>query len=23
LTLQTDFAARWCFWFSPNDTSVE
>jgi len=20
LTLQTDFAARWCFWFSANDS---
>jgi len=23
LTLQTAFAAPWCFWFSANDTSVE
>jgi len=23
LTLQTDFAARWCFWLSANDNSVE
>jgi len=23
LTLQTDFAARWYFWFSVNDSSVE
>jgi len=23
LTLQTDFAARWCFWFSANDSSIE
>jgi len=23
LTLQTDFAARWCFCFSANDSSVE
>jgi len=22
-TLQVDFAARWCFWFSANDSSVE
>jgi len=23
LTLQTDFAVRWCFWFSANDSAVE
>jgi len=23
LTLQIGFAARWCFWFSANDSSVE
>jgi len=23
LTLQTGFAARWCFWFSANDSSIE
>jgi len=23
LTLQTDFAARRCFWFSANDSSIE
>jgi len=23
LTLQTDFAARWYFWFSANDSSIE
>jgi len=23
LTLQTDFTARWCFWFSANDCSFE
>jgi len=23
LTLQTDFAARWCCWFSANDSSNE
>jgi len=23
LTLQTDFAARCCFWFSANDSSIE
>jgi len=23
LTLQTDFAPRWCFWFSANDSSIE
>jgi len=23
LTLQTGFAACWCFWFSANETSIE
>jgi len=23
LTLQTGFAARWCFWFSANESSIE
>jgi len=23
LTLQNGFAARWCFWFSANDSSIE
>jgi len=23
LTLQTSFAAHWCFWFSANDSSIE
>jgi len=23
LKLQTDFAARWYFWFSANDSSIE
>jgi len=23
LTLQTGFVARWCFWFSANDSSIE
>jgi len=23
LTLQTDFAAHWCVWFSANDSSIE
>jgi len=23
LTLQTDHATLWCFWFSANDSSVE
>jgi len=23
LTLQTGFAACWCFWFSANDSSIE
>jgi len=23
LTLQNDFAARWCFWFYANDSPIE
>jgi len=23
LTLQTGFVARWCFWFSANDSSIK
>jgi len=23
MTLQTGFAARWCFWFSANDLPIE
>jgi len=23
LTLQTGFVARWCFWFSANESSIE
>jgi len=23
LTLQIDLAARWCFWFPANDSSIE